>query len=212
MQMINNYKLEPCYYSERLLGKILLLNIKANNTLDISKIKQAIYYAKKYHGNQKRKSGEPYYSHPLEVAYMILDWSLDLEIIIAALLHDIVEDTDFSLEKITFLFNHNISQLVAKVTKLNDSINIYRLTEEETVLKLICGKQSRKAILIKLVDRLHNLRTIQYMPQIKQIKKANETLRVYVPLAKYLGITEIENELIELAVTILSTTMHAEKE
>ncbi|KHO02686.1 HD domain-containing protein [Rickettsia felis] len=120
---------------------------------------------------KKRKSGEPYYSHPLEVAYIILDWSLDSDVIIAALLHDTVEDTEFTLEKITFLFNHNISQLVSKVTKLNDSINIYRLTEEEIILKLTSGKQSQKAILIKLVDRLHNLRTIKYMPPLKQIKK-----------------------------------------
>nr|WP_172686780.1 HD domain-containing protein [Rickettsia endosymbiont of Ixodes pacificus]AKS10342.1 hypothetical protein REIP_p205 [Rickettsia endosymbiont of Ixodes pacificus] len=205
MQVINNYQLDPCYYSKRLLGKILLLNIRANNILDIPKIKQAIYYAKKYHGNQKRKSEEPYYSHPLEVAYMILDWSLDSEIIIAALLHDIVEDTEFSLEKITFLFNHNISQLVAKVTNLNDSFYMYRLTEEELILKLTYNEQSRKAILIKLVDRLHNLRTIQYISRVKQIKKANETVRIYIPLAKYLGITEIENELIELSTNILRT-------
>ncbi|MCC8419195.1 MAG: HD domain-containing protein [Rickettsia endosymbiont of Glossina mortisans submortisans] len=201
MQVINNY-LESCCYSEKLLGKISLLN-KRNIALDYSKIKQAIYYAKKYHGNQKRKTGEPYYSHPLEVAYIILDWSLDSDVIIAALLHDTVEDTEFTLEKITFLFNHNISQLVSKVTKLNDSINIYRLTEEEIILKLTSGKQSQKAILIKLVDRLHNLRTIKYMPPLKQIKKAKETLRIYVPLAKYLGIKAIEQELIELAVSIL---------
>lgn len=201
MQVINNY-LESCCYSEKLLGKISLLN-KRNIALDYSKIKQAIYYAKKYHGNQKRKTGEPYYSHPLEVAYIILDWSLDSDVIIAALLHDTVEDTEFTLEKITFLFNHNISQLVSKVTKLNDSINIYRLTEEEIILKLTSGKQSQKAILIKLVDRLHNLRTIKYMPSLKQIKKAKETLRIYVPLAKYLGIKAIEQELIELAVSIL---------
>ncbi|MFV9852093.1 MAG: HD domain-containing protein [Rickettsia aeschlimannii] len=162
MQVINNY-LELCCYSEKLLGKISLLN-KRNIVLDYSKIKQAIYYAKKYHGNQKRKTGEPYYSHPLEVAYIILDWSLDSDVIIAALLHDIVEDTEFTLEKITFLFNHNISQLVSKVTKLNDSINIYRLTEEEIILKLTSGKQSKKAILIKLVDRLHNRRCYHSCP------------------------------------------------
>lgn len=206
MQDINNYqsKLDPCCYSDRLLSKISLLNVKANNTLDIVKITQAIYYAKKYHGVQKRKSGEPYYSHPIEVAYIMLDWSLNSELIIAALLHDIVEDTEFSLEKITFLFNHNISQLVSKVTKLNDSINTYQLTEEEIVLKLICGKQSKEAILIKLIDRLHNLRTIRHMPQIKQKKKASETLRIYVPLAKYLGVAEIEYELTDIAVRLLS--------
>lgn len=203
MQDINNNQaaLDQCCYSKRLLSKILLLNV--NNKLDMAKIQQAIYYVKKYHGNQKRKSGEPYYSHPIEVAYMILDWSLNSEVIIAALLHDIVEDTEFSLKKITFLFNHNISELVSKVTKLNDSINAYRLTEEEIILKLTCGKQSKEAILIKLVDRLHNLRTIQYMSQMKQKVKASETIRIYVPLAKYLGIKEIEYELLDISVRLL---------
>lgn len=203
MQDINNdqEEFDQCCYSKRLLSKVLLLNI--NNKLDIAKIKQAISYVKKYHGDQKRKSGEPYYSHPIEVAYMILDWSLNSEVIIAALLHDIVEDTKFSLQKITFLFDHNISELVSKVTKLNDSINAYRLTEEEIILKLTCGKQSKEAILIKLVDRLHNLRTIQYMSQMKQRLKASETIRIYVPLAKYLGIKEIEYELIDISVRLL---------
>lgn len=203
MQDINNNQaaFDQCCYSKRLLSKILLLNV--NNKMDMAKIQQAIYYVKKYHGNQKRKSGEPYYSHPIEVAYMILDWSLNSEVIIAALLHDIVEDTEFSLKKITFLFNHNISELVSKVTKLNDSINAYRLTEEEIILKLTCGKQSKEAILIKLVDRLHNLRTIQYMSQMKQKVKASETIRIYVPLAKYLGIKEIEYELLDISVRLL---------
>lgn len=155
-----NY-LEPCYYSSRLLEKLKLLDTK--NVLNFELINKAIYWARKYHGDQKRKSGEPYYSHPLEVAYMVSDYKLKTDVIAASILHDIVEDTEVTAKMILDNFNERIMQIVNKLTtdNLKEIYNIFCEDEE--------------AALIKLMDRRHNLRTLKFMPQNKAIKKIQDS-------------------------------------
>jgi guanosine-3',5'-bis(diphosphate) 3'-pyrophosphohydrolase len=155
-----NY-LEPCHYSSRLLEK--LKSLDTENKLDFELINKAIYWARKYHGDQKRKSGEPYYSHPLEVAYMVSDYNLKTDVIVASILHDIIEDTEVSAGMILDNFNERIMQMVNKLTtdNLKEIYNIFCEDEE--------------AALIKLMDRRHNLRTLKFMPQSKAIKKIQDS-------------------------------------
>ena len=155
-----NY-LEPCYYSSRLLEKLKSLANK--NMLNFELINKAIYWARKYHGDQKRKSGEPYYSHPLEVAYMVSDYNLKTDVIVASILHDIIEDTEVSAGMILDNFNERIMQIVNKLTTDN-------LKE---IYNIFC--QDEEAALIKLMDRRHNLRTLKFMPQSKAIKKIQDS-------------------------------------
>ena len=110
-------KFIPCEYAEQLLTKIKLLNQQTTSPVDLDRIKKAIYYAKKYHGNQKRESGEPYYSHPLAVAASTADYIFDTNAITAAILHDIIEDTNIIPELITKLFNPRVFDIVIKLTR-----------------------------------------------------------------------------------------------
>jgi (p)ppGpp synthase/HD superfamily hydrolase len=152
---------EPCQYSIRLIEKLKSLDTK--NILDFDLINKAIYWARKYHGDQKRKSGEPYYSHPLEVAYMISDYKLKTDVIVASILHDIIEDTEVTAGMILDNFNERIMQIVKKLT--TDNLN--------KIYNIFC--EDEEAALIKLMDRRHNLRTIQFMPKIKAIKKIQDS-------------------------------------
>ena len=155
-----NY-LEPCQYSVRLIEKLKSLDNK--NVLDFDLINKAIYWARKYHGDQKRKSGEAYYTHPLEVAYMISEYKLKTDIIVASILHDIIEDTEVTAWMILDGFNKRIMEIVSKLTtdNLKEIYNIFCEDEE--------------AALIKLMDRRHNLRTLKFMPQGKAIKKIQDS-------------------------------------
>jgi (p)ppGpp synthase/HD superfamily hydrolase len=150
-----------CQYSIRLIEKLKSLDTK--KVLDFELINKAIYWARKYHGDQKRKSGEPYYSHPLEVAYMVSDYNLKTDVIVASILHDIIEDTEVSAGMILDNFNERIMQIVNKLTtdNLKEIYNIFCEDEE--------------AALIKLMDRRHNLRTLKFMPQSKAIKKIQDS-------------------------------------
>jgi len=150
-----------CQYSIRLIEKLKSLDTK--KVLDFELINKAIYWARKYHGDQKRKSGEPYYSHPLEVAYMVSDYNLKTDVIVASILHDVIEDTEVSAGMILDNFNERIMQIVNKLTtdNLKEIYNIFCEDEE--------------AALIKLMDRRHNLRTLKFMPQSKAIKKIQDS-------------------------------------
>lgn len=192
-----NY-LEPCQYSTRLIEKLESLDTK--NILDFDLINKSIYWAKKYHGDQKRKSGEPYYSHPLEVAYMVSDYKLKTDVIIASILHDIVEDTEVTVGMIFDSFGWRIAEIVDRLTR--DKADGSKLSVQE-VINNAYYKKDNEVLLIKLFDRLHNVQTIGSMSTEKTKKITDETLKKFITLSIYLGekvsgILEIENKLIEL--------------
>jgi len=168
---------------------------------DAKLIKKAYDFAVKYHGDQMRKSGELYIVHPLHVAYILSTLELDDESICAALLHDVVEDTPATNEDLVNTFGESIATMVAGVTKLGKIQ--YTTAEEEQVenyrkMFLAMGKDIR-VVLIKLADRLHNMRTLKYLSRERQLANAQETMDVYAPLANRLGIFSLKWELEDLA-------------
>lgn len=180
----------------------ILKRQKSNYSKSNSKlIRKAYDYAKKLHGDQLRKSGESYLIHPLNVAYILSELELDDETICAALLHDVVEDTEATHEDIVKEFGESIAEMVAGVTKLGKLR--YSTIEEEQVenyrkMYLAMGKDIR-VILIKLADRLHNMRTLKYLKRERQIANAKETRDLYAPLANRLGIYSLKWELEDLS-------------
>jgi (p)ppGpp synthase/HD superfamily hydrolase len=183
---------EPCKYSIRLIAKLKSLDTK--NVLDFNLINKAIYWAKKYHGNQKRKSGEPYYTHPLEVAYMISDHKLKTDVIVASILHDIIEDTEVTVEMIECTFGQRIAEMVDMLTR--DRPDGTKLTIEE-VINNVYKKADKEVLLIKLIDRLHNIQTIGSLSAKKIEKTITETLANFIASSMYLGLLEIESQLTE---------------
>ena len=161
---------------------------KYNSRTDVKTIAKAYNLAKSAHSNQQRKSGEPYIIHPIEVAKILVEIKLDDETICAALLHDSIEDTQTTKEMIEKEFGKSIGEMVEGITKLDKLV--YKTIEEEQVenfrkMFLAMGKDIR-IILVKLADRLHNMRTLKYMNREKQIEKAKETMEIYAPLANRL--------------------------
>ncbi len=174
---------------------------KSNRKSDSKLIKKAYEYAKAHHGDQLRKSGEPYIIHPVQVAYILSTLGLDDSTICAALLHDTVEDTDITKQDLAQTFSPEIADLVDGVTKLNKLQ--YASMEEQQVenyrkMFLAMGKDIR-VILIKLADRLHNMRTLKYLSRDRQIANANETMSLYAPLANRLGMYSLKWELEDLS-------------
>ena len=168
---------------------------------DLSMVEKAYRVANEMHGGQKRASGEPFVTHPIEVAKIIADMELDLESVTAALLHDVVEDTDYTKEDVKREFNANVALLVDGVTKLSKIQ--YSSKEEHQIESLrkmfFAMAKDVRVILIKLADRLHNLRTMKSMPEETQRQKAHETLEVYAPLAHRLGMSKVQCELEDLS-------------
>ncbi len=174
---------------------------KHNKRADIKLIRRAYNYALSHHGEQKRLSGEPYIIHPTQVAYILATLGLDDATICAALMHDLVEDTEITLDNISNEFSPEIAEMVNGVTKLG-KIN-YVSAEEQQVenyrkMFLAMGKDIR-VILIKLADRLHNMRTLKFLKRDRQIANAKETLELYTPLANRLGVYSLKWELEDLA-------------
>lgn len=180
-----------------LIEKIKGYNPKA----DADAISAAYGYAEKAHLEQRRFSGEPFIVHPLEVAMILAELELDQETIIAGLLHDVVEDTGKTLENIKELFGVEVALLVDGVTKLSRiSFKSKEEQQAENLRKMFLAMaKDIRVILIKLADRLHNLRTLKYHPITKQVEIANETLEIFAPLAHRLGIYRIKWELEDLA-------------
>jgi len=183
-----------------------------HGNVNVELIKKAYDYAEKYHDGQFRKSGEPYMIHPLNVAYILAELEVDDATICAALLHDVVEDTVITDEKLREDFGEEISEMVAGVTKLGTLR--YTSKEEEQVenyrkMFLAMGKDIR-VIIIKLADRLHNMRTLKYLSRERQIANAKETQDLYAPLANRLGMYSLKWELDDLAFKYLNPEEYRE--
>ena len=168
-------------------------------------IRQALSTARLAHAGQNRKSGEPYLIHPIAVAQLVADMGMDSETVCAALLHDVVEDTSVSLDSIREDFGEEVAMLVDSVTKL-DRLNFFSKSEAqvESMRKmLVAMAKDVRVILIKLCDRLHNMRTLQSLSSEAQIKNAQETIEIYAPIAARLGIFAIKSELETLSLKYL---------
>ena len=180
------------------------------NPEEIGFVKKAYEYAEDLHSGQFRQSGEPYISHPLNVAYILAELHADRDTVCAGLLHDTLEDTNISKEDIAHDFNQDIANLVAGVTKLA-KMNFSSKQEQNyaNTRKIITGiTEDVRIIIIKLADRLHNMRTLQFKSKFKQEENALETMEIFVPLAYYIGAYRIKSELEDLSLQYLRPDMY----
>lgn len=180
---------------------------------DLSMIEKAYHVAQKAHTDQKRKSGEPYIIHPLCVAIILAELELDKETIVAGILHDVVEDTIFTTQEIAVEFGEEVALLVdgvTKLTQLNYSKDKVEIQAENLRKMFLAMAKDIRVILIKLADRLHNMRTMQYQTPIKQIEKSRETMDIYAPIAQRLGISKIKIELDDLSLKYLEPEIYKE--
>lgn len=177
---------------------------------DLLELEHAIDFATKAHSGQMRRSGEPYIIHPLAVADSLIDWGMDIDTVLAGILHDTVEDTEATLNDIENLFGGSVAFLVDGVTKVSKarsgmkSLEHYLPQTTDNLSKLLIAiGQDVRVIIIKLADRLHNLSTLQYMPPQKQQKIARESLEVFAPMADRLGMGRVRMQIEELAFSYL---------
>ena len=173
--------------------------------MDLNILRKCYEFAEKMHVNHKRSSGEPYIIHPLNVAATLIKLKMDLDSIMAGLLHDTVEDCDVSPEEISKLFGQSVAQIVVGCTKIS---KIKFKTKEESQAEnfrkmVVAMAQDLRVIIVKLSDRMHNMRTLQYVSKEKQMSKAQETLDIYVPLASRLGINSVKADLEDLCLRYL---------
>lgn len=204
------------FTSPEILYDALVKSIKKYHPSDdLSMIQKAYEIARDAHMEQKRKSGEPYIIHPLCVAIILADLELDKETIIAGILHDVVEDTVMTDAEITKIFGSEVALLVDGVTKLTQlswSADKVEIQAENLRKMFLAMAKDIRVILIKLADRLHNMRTLQYMRPEKQKEKAKETIEIYAPLADRLGISKIKIELDDLALKYLEPDVYKDLE
>ena len=203
MEDIKNWesKFQPCKYSDQLLNLLIILNTILRIPVNIEVIKQACYYARLYHGDQQRKSKEPYYSHPLIVAYLFAAFFgycqqkyCTTELIVIAILHDTLEDTTLTYDMIVEIFGKNVADGVRDLTRINDGVKhaafeALRSLYLQGKIGLLC---------VKLFDRLHNAETLNFMNLIKQLSIAGETHDHFTVYAECLGLTDLNKELIDI--------------
>ena len=189
----------------------VIRSVKANHPkADSSVIERSFVAAEKAHSTQLRKSGEPYITHPLAVAQILADLGIGATTIAAALLHDTVEDTDYTLDFVRRDFGDEVAMLVDGVTKL-DKLKFGDNTQAETVRKMVVAmSKDIRVLVIKLADRLHNARTWKFVAEESAKRKAQETLEIYAPLAHRLGISTIKLELEDLSFAILYPKVYEE--
>ena len=190
--------------------KNLLDVLKEYNPDEVEIIKKAYNYADELHKGQMRQSGDPYISHPLNVAYILAEMHADKDTICAGILHDTLEDKYITKEDISHDFNQNIANLVDGVTKLS-KMNFSSKQDQNyaNTRKIITGiTEDVRIIIIKLADRLHNMRTLQFKSEFKQKENALETMEIFVPLAYYIGAYRIKSELEDLSLQYLKPDMY----
>ncbi len=188
--------------------------VKKSTQYDCKKIEKAYKLAHDAHKNQRRRSGEPYIMHPVAVAKILFKLGMDNECIMGALLHDVVEDTEYDLDYIKKEFGSDVALLVDGVTKLGQiPLSTREEVQAENIRKMfIAMNEDIRVIIIKLCDRLHNMRTLEHMPEHKQREKSLETLEIYAPIAHRLGIRPIKEELEDLAIYYLDPIAYKEIE
>jgi GTP pyrophosphokinase len=192
------------------LLRIVRSNDPKIETSTLRQIERAYQVAERWHRGQKRKSGDPYITHPLAVTTILAELGMDPATLMAGLLHDTVEDTEYGLEQLRRDFGDTVALLVDGVTKL-DKVKFGEAAQAETVRKMVVAMaKDPRVLVIKLADRLHNMRTMRYLKREKQEKKARETLEIYAPLAHRLGMNTIKWELEDLAFAILYPKMYDE--
>ena len=200
------------FTSPEVLYKELIRSIrKYHPSDDITMVKKAYIIAREAHKDQKRKSGEPYIIHPLCVAIILAELELDKESIVAGILHDVVEDTVMTLEDHTKEFGEEVALLVDGVTKLTQiswSMDKVEIQAENLRKMFLAMAKDIRVILIKLADRLHNMRTLEFMKPEKQKEKARETMDIYAPIAHRLGISKIKVELDDLSLKYLEPEVY----
>ncbi|AGF72612.1 RelA/SpoT family protein [Corynebacterium halotolerans] len=185
------------------LDPMLSIHRQFHPKTDIEVLGRAYDTAERLHEGVLRKSGDPYITHPLAVATICAEIGMDTTTLVAALLHDTVEDTDYGLEQLTEEFGAEVARLVDGVTKL-DKVALGAAAEAETIRKMIVAMaQDPRVLVIKVADRLHNMRTMRFLPPEKQAKKARQTLEVIAPLAHRLGMASVKWELEDLSFAIL---------
>ncbi len=202
-------------YDDNYTIDMLIQKILTNDRqYDLSKIVTAYKFAEKAHEGQFRSSGQPYIIHPLAVSFILLDLGMDTDTICAAMLHDVVEDTDTTLDDVKKRFGQDVAMLVDGVTKLTKMPMFDKEQQQaENVRKMLLAmSQDIRVMIIKLCDRLHNMRTLCYRPEFKQRNKALETMNIYAPIAHRLGIKSVKEELEDLSFRYLDPYAYSEIE
>jgi (p)ppGpp synthase/HD superfamily hydrolase len=191
---------ETCFYSKKLLNFLHVLNKKVSRKVNVLEVQKAIYYAKIYHGTQKRQSGEPYYSHPLEVAYMLAEYTAHddkqyyrTDLLVSSVLHDTIEDTPLTKEMIETIFGELVANQVESLTR----IKIDRKITSEELVNLLLSQEDKGLLMIKMFDRLHNIQTLEVKSPEKIKKIIDETIRVFLLLSTYLEMPQIKNLLLK---------------
>ena len=205
-------KLVPQYFGEypkpfQKLYNSVSLGPDQNKEEVKSVLWKAYEFGKRHHEGQKRLSGEPYFTHCIEVANTLAKWNMDTTTIVAGLLHDTLEDTDATLEDLTLIFGQELGSLVNGLTKLKDIKYLTRKEKQASnfMKMLLSVAQDLRVIIIKFADRLHNMKTIDYMPQIKKHRIAIETRDIYIPLAHRMGMSAVKSQLEDLVFKVLKS-------
>jgi len=206
-------KFEICDYGQKLIDKIKELNTTTKEPIDIKEIEKGLYYSNKYHEGQMRQSGEPYFSHPVEVAIMLAEFTaheapklFKAYMIIVALLHDTIEDTTLTYEDIRKIFSKDIADHVERLTRIKPHGKI----SSGEMLNLLIQEQRYDIALIKVFDRLHNLQTINAKSPEKALKTVKETIESFLLIAAYLEIRTVEQQLLSICTNFIDQNFPSE--
>jgi (p)ppGpp synthase/HD superfamily hydrolase len=199
LDMFNKEEILSCPYSKRLLEKLHLINVDLpeNSKIDISEVEKGMIYAKYYHGDQKRDSGEPYYSHPFEVAFLVSDYVCKTDIIITAILHDTIEDTGLTKEDIVEVFGVKVAEQVYDLTRIKECGT--KISSAQMIESLWLQKKL-DVLIIKIFDRVHNMRTIGSKSPEKIEKIVRETALSFLIAAAHSEQLDLEEEIYKLCV------------